>query len=106
MTTYEALLVAPDGDYVTDHERNTPDEVMEAIANQGSKWIFYPYAAIMKAVPYPRRKAEVDGAVVVDIAEIHHNGIYVSPDEWEGRKRTVKAFRQMVREISGTEEQA
>lgn len=99
--TYQAILVAPDGDYVTDHEYETPDEVMEAINNQGSRWIFYPFAAVIKTVPHPRTADAVDSAVVVDICDIHHEptGIYVSNDLWNYKKRTVLAFRNMVREI-------
>jgi len=49
MTKYEALLVAPDGAFVTDFRENTIEEVGKDIANMGSRWFFYPYVFITEA---------------------------------------------------------
>jgi hypothetical protein len=46
---YKAVLFAPDGDYVTDYRRETIEEVREALADQGSRWFFYPFEAIIRA---------------------------------------------------------
>ena len=44
---YQAVLFAPDGDYVTDfHDTNTIEEVWEEINNMGSRWIFYPFCCV------------------------------------------------------------
>jgi hypothetical protein len=47
MTEYRALLVAADGSWVTDHSRDTVEEVQEALADQGSRWYFYPFHAVI-----------------------------------------------------------
>ena len=41
---YKAVLFAPDGDWITDCKGDTKDEVIEAMANLGSRWYFYPIA--------------------------------------------------------------
>ena len=43
MAKYCALLVAPNGDYVTDYHADTKEEVIEKLANRGSEWFFYPF---------------------------------------------------------------
>ncbi len=35
-----ALLVAPDGDYVTDYYADTKEEVLEQLKDRGSRWSF------------------------------------------------------------------
>jgi hypothetical protein len=46
--SYKAILFAPDGDWVTDYRWcNTVEEVRERVANQGSRWTFYPYAFVI-----------------------------------------------------------
>jgi hypothetical protein len=48
MTKYKAVLFAPDGDWVTDYrESDTVDEVWQRLADQGSRWIFYPFGAVI-----------------------------------------------------------
>lgn len=42
-----AVLVAPDGDYVTDYSRDTIEDVESALADQGSRWYFYPFHAVV-----------------------------------------------------------
>jgi hypothetical protein len=50
MTTYKAVLFSPDGeDWVTDHRGcETVEQVWEAVANQGSRWYFYPIPAVIR----------------------------------------------------------
>ena len=43
---YRAILFAPDGEYVTDFERDTKEEVWECVENMGSRWIFYPFVFV------------------------------------------------------------
>ena len=46
---YQALLVAPDGEYVFDYRYSkTVEEVEEQLCNQGSKWFFYPFEFVVK----------------------------------------------------------
>jgi hypothetical protein len=41
--TYQAVLFAPDGAFVTDfRERETKQDVWNEINEMGSRWIFYP----------------------------------------------------------------
>ena len=46
---YQAILFAPDGEFVTDFKRETKQEVEDCINGMGSRWIFYPIVAIIKA---------------------------------------------------------
>ena len=46
---YKAILFALDGDYVTDFERNTKEEVNKELGNMGSRWFFYPITGIITA---------------------------------------------------------
>jgi len=46
--SYTGILFSIDGDYVTDFPRNTKEEVIEELANRGSKWFFYPITGIIK----------------------------------------------------------
>jgi len=40
---YKAILFHPAGDFVTDfRDRTSKDKVWEAVADMGSRWIFYP----------------------------------------------------------------
>jgi len=48
MKRYKAVLFASDGDWVTDFKGNTKEEVMEQLADRGSRWFFYPLEAIIK----------------------------------------------------------
>jgi hypothetical protein len=44
---YQAVLFAPDGDYVTDfHGKDTVREVWDCIADMGSRWVFYPFCCV------------------------------------------------------------
>jgi hypothetical protein len=47
MTQYKAVLFAPDGDWVTDYAGSASvEEVQELVADQGSRWYFYPFSAV------------------------------------------------------------
>lgn len=44
---YNLIFIAPDGQHVTEGEFNTIEEAQERWANIGSRWIFYPFGAIL-----------------------------------------------------------
>lgn len=47
MKNYKAILFHPEGDYVTDFkDRNSIQDVRDAINDMGSRWIFYPIVFI------------------------------------------------------------
>lgn len=49
MPTYKAVLFAPDGDWTTDYaESATIEEVEEKLADQGSRWYFYPFHGVIR----------------------------------------------------------
>lgn len=49
---YKALLVSPDGDYITDfHNTPTVQQVEEACADMGSRWYFYPFEFVVSDHP-------------------------------------------------------
>lgn len=46
--SYRALLIAPDGEWVTDYrDCETIAEVTDKLADRGSRWIFYPYEFVI-----------------------------------------------------------
>ncbi len=45
---YRAVLFAPDGDWVTDYPRDSIEEVQEALADQCSRWYFYPFHGVIR----------------------------------------------------------
>ena len=47
MRRYKAILFAPDGDWVVDFSADTKEEVIERLADKGSRWIFYPFEGII-----------------------------------------------------------
>jgi len=54
---YQAILFAPGGDYVTDYHCDTVKEVIEQLENKGSRWLFYPFeAVILDKLPSSRRR--------------------------------------------------
>lgn len=65
MKGYKAVLFAPDGDWVTDFKRYTKEEVMEQLADRGSRWLFYPLEAIIydRGVATSGRQRIVDAPV-------------------------------------------
>ena len=44
---YKGVLFAPDGDWVVDYHGDTKKEVIEQLANRGSKWYFYPLEGVI-----------------------------------------------------------
>jgi hypothetical protein len=87
MGKYQALLVAADGGWVTDHSRDSVEEVQEALADQGSRWYFYPFHAVIT----DRGRVTRDTQRIVDAAE---------PFE-HLKGSTVRSFSQV---IAGTPE--
>lgn len=46
--TYKAVLFAPDGDWTIDYHRSVcVEHVQDQLADQGSKWFFYPFHAVI-----------------------------------------------------------
>lgn len=45
---YKAVLFSPDGDWVVDFEADTKEEVMDKLADRGSRWFFYPFEGIIR----------------------------------------------------------
>ena len=65
MKRYKAVLFAPDGDWVTDYAGSeTIEEAQERVADQGSRWFFYPFAAVIidRGPLTSGRQRIVDGA--------------------------------------------
>ena len=60
---YTGLLIALDGHYVTDYEGKTVDEVIEKLANRGSRWYFYPFEAVIKV-----SNASIENRKLIDVA--------------------------------------
>lgn len=46
MKNYKAILFHPEGDYVTDFQRESKDEIWHELEEMGSRWIFYPISLI------------------------------------------------------------
>jgi hypothetical protein len=48
-TRYKSAQFAPDGEWITDYrDCRTVREVEERLANQGSRWYFYPFPVIIR----------------------------------------------------------
>lgn len=45
---YKAIAFSLDGEYITEGEYKTIDEVRDLINNWGSRWIFYPITGVVK----------------------------------------------------------
>jgi hypothetical protein len=92
MTTYRALLLAPDGsDYVTDFSRSTKEEVAEAVADMGSRWFFYPIVVTVAD----------SGRRIVDGFECFGDGWGINTAEWIGC--SIKRLRDDLANTIGKE---
>lgn len=69
---YRAILFSPDGDYVTDYTRETIEEVQEELADQGSRWYFYPYEAIFSFDDQARYAKGINEKIVDAAFPIEH----------------------------------
>lgn len=88
MSGYQAVLMAPDGDYVTDHRRDTVEEVEEALANQGSRWYFYPLEMVLVNGPVS------DSSRIISAADFYGDGVAIFGGDYVGR--TFGTFRREV----------
>ena len=88
---YRALLVAPDGDWTIDYRQSSIADVQDALANQGSRWYFYPFHAVILAKPVTTSRQRL-----LDVA---------SPFE-HMRGKTVRTFTRMIAELSDEEKEA
>lgn len=67
--SYELIAIAPDGEYVVDSYHYTVTESWEA-ADWGSKWFFYPVAAVAlnnKIVAAPEGFDYLEGVALSDL---------------------------------------
>jgi len=46
---YKSIHFATDGNFVTDNERETVEEVWQAVNDMGSRWFFYPIPCVIKS---------------------------------------------------------
>lgn len=84
---YRAILFSPDGEWVTDYDSPTAEEVWDKVANQGSRWIFYPLVFVIGA----DRSSYVGRRRIVS-----------TPDNLESwRGRTVATLMQTLEDASG-----
>ena len=85
MSKYQAILFASDGQFVTDYRDKTKEEVIDCLNNQGSRWYFYPFHAV---IVYNGR-AKYSRQTLVDVAE---------PFEFMKGKQ-VKTFQKFIASI-------
>lgn len=65
MKGYKAILFSSDGeDWVTDFKAETVNEVVEQLADRGSRWFFYPFCAIIR----DKSTSTSDKQRIIDIA--------------------------------------
>lgn len=87
---YKAVLFAPDGDWVTDYlERETIEEVEQLLADQGSRWYFYPFHAVI-----------VDKGGFTSARQRLVSVAYPFEDM---KGRSISTFAQMIRELPENE---
>lgn len=75
---YKAYLFHPEGDYVTDCKSEDLETTRYAVANLGSKWIFYPIVMIV----------DEQGTIVETAYSLEH---------WKGEQIT--DFQQHLQEV-------
>lgn len=83
---YKAVLFAPDGDWVTDYRDSaTIEDVEERLADQGSRWYFYPFHGVI----VDHGGLTTDTQRLVSAAE---------PFEYM-KGRTIRSFGKMIAEV-------
>lgn len=92
---YRAILYAPDGDWVMDYESPTVEEVEEKLANQGSRWYFYPFHAVIV------NKGYTPGYILR-----RQRLISVAPPFEEFQGRTVQTFKRHLQSLPESELEA
>jgi len=80
---YQALLVSFEGDYVTDFEASTVEEVKELLSNRGSRWIFHPFEFVIKS-PFNQNGRIIDAPSELNFIKGKRIG------------RVLQAFRDVV----------
>jgi len=93
MSKYRAVLFSPDGeDWVTDHPSETVEEVWDKLADQGSRWIFYPICAVVRDHAVMR-----DTLRIVDGCETHGPDFYINTEEYKGQ--TIRAVMRDIADL-------
>ena len=80
--------MAPDGDYVTDYSADTVEGVEEALADRGSRWVFYPFAVVVEGGKVS------DESRIVSGEDFFGDGFEVFGGEYEGQ--ALDSFRRDV----------
>ena len=85
---YKAILFAPDGDFVTDYRgQETIADVEELLANQGSRWYFYPFCFVI----VDNQFQDLFNKRILSVPEF--------PEDWSWYKgKTVRKMRQFIKE--------
>lgn len=68
MPRYKGVLFATDGGWVTDFEGDTKEEVIEQLANKGSRWYFFPFEGVIldKGSSTTARQRLIDAAQPIE----------------------------------------
>jgi len=72
MTAYQSIQLADDGDYVTDYNAPTIEDVWDLVNDQGSRWYFYPYPFVITAKAdsdYPRSHGSIGRKRIVSACD-------------------------------------
>jgi hypothetical protein len=80
---YRAVMFASDGRWVTDYPSESKDEVEEKLADQGSRWFFYPFHAVIVERPITTENQRL---------------VSVAPPLDYMRGITIKRFKKIIRD--------
>jgi len=72
MTAYQSIQFADDGDYITDYNEPTAEDVWERVNDQGSRWYFYPYPFVITAKTgsdFPRSHGSIERKRIVSACD-------------------------------------
>jgi hypothetical protein len=85
---YNAILLSEDGEgMVTDFKRETKEEVLDALADMGSRWYFYPVWMVVTSTQW------------CDAQQRRNKVILECPDEFsEFRYKKVKTLIQHLKD--------